>query len=67
MEGGNIISSLRSGAARCSYAGMDEEGEDVPDEECYKESSSRRRRKDDDDAPFEGWFPPFLFQFILIQ
>ncbi|VDN98426.1 unnamed protein product, partial [Rodentolepis nana] len=56
-EGGKGVASisLRSSAARCSYAGMDEEGEDIPDEECYKDSSTRRRRKatDDDDAPFE--------------
>lgn len=44
--------------ARCSYVGMDDDTEDVPDEECYKDGGSvrRRRKPDDDDAPFEGWF-----------
>ncbi|VDK23311.1 unnamed protein product [Taenia asiatica] len=42
-------------AGRCSYAGMDDDTEDAPDEECYKDGGSvrRRRKPDDDDAPFE--------------
>lgn len=41
---------------RCSYAGMDEDTEDILDDDCYREGggSRRRRKADDDDAPFEG-------------
>ncbi|KAL5105362.1 Nipped-B protein [Taenia crassiceps] len=42
-------------AGRCSYVGMDDDTEDAPDEECYKDGAGvrRRRKPDDDDAPFE--------------
>uniref|UniRef100_A0A5K3F1J8 Nipped-B protein n=1 Tax=Mesocestoides corti TaxID=53468 RepID=A0A5K3F1J8_MESCO len=40
---------------RCSYAGMDDDVEDVADDDCYKDAggSRRRRKADEDDAPFE--------------